>query len=323
MALRTWPVLTVAGFAMFCVGALTADPGALLKKGFDAHNLSGPIGTAFGSSALSGLLIGGGTWLVVYFALVRQRNRRAGLRHLFLLVGLATFAHLAIMLVPVYGALGRDTGQEDLAARGIADSYRKFQSGAAAIDRQPLAHGDAGVVEGFVRANLDQTLGLHRAYVGEVRATGLETIFSQASLAPDPSLSQAEGRLRDITDIVEKYRRLSLLHADRIEADAARLPVSEASRRSVLAGIAAVRPRQYADLKRAWDNEGAIVAEYQAAVGVLRAARGHWAFVEGKLSFERPADLNAFRARLANVRRIVDEEKSLQARIASESPAGG
>lgn len=323
MALRTWPVLTVAGFAMFFVGALTADPGALLKHGFDAHNLSGPIGSAFGSSALSGLLIGGGTWLVVYFALVRQRNRRAGLRHFFLLVGLAAVSHLAIMLVPVYGALGRDTRQEDLAALGIADSYRKLKAGAPAIDRQPLAHGDAGAVEAFVRANLDQTLGLHRAYVGEVRAAGIEAIFSQASLAPDASLSQTEGRLRDIADIVEKYRRLSLMHADQIQVDAARLPVSEASRRSVMAGIAAARPHQDADLKRSWDNEAAIVAEYQAAEAVLHTSRGHWAFVQGKLSFERPADLSAFRGRLANVRRIVEEERGLQARIASENPAGG
>jgi hypothetical protein len=322
VALRTWPVITTAGVVMFIVGALTADPGTLLKQGFDAHDLAGPIASAFRSSAFIGLLLGGGTWLVVYFALVRQRNRQAGLRHFFILVGLATFAHLAIELSPVYGALRRDTRQEDLARQGIVDSYRKLQSGARAIDNRPLAHGDSGVIEAFVRTNLGKSLDLHQAYLGEIRAAGLEAVFSEASLASDANLVRTDAKLREVADIVEKYRRLSLLRADQIDADAQRLPVSDASRQSVLDGIAEARPRQDAEIKQAWNNEAAIVAEYQGAAAQLRAARGHWRFDNGKLVFERQADLNAFRVHLSNVSRIVEEEKSLQARIVAESPAG-
>ena len=321
--MRTWPVVATAAAAMFIVGALTADPRRLLKQGFDAHALAQPVLSALWSSALAGLLLGGGTWLVVYFALVRQRNRRAGRRHFFILTGLAAFSHLAVELAPVYGALTRDTQQEDLAQRGIVDSYRKLQSGATAIDTRPLARGDAGVVEGFVRANLSKSLELHQAYLGEIRAAGLESIFSEANLAPDTNLSRVDAKLRDMTDIVDKYRRLSLLHADQINADAARLPISEAGRKSVLAGIADARQRQDADLKRAWDNEAAIVDEYRGAANLLRGARGHWAFQSGKLAFERPADLKAFRGHIDAVRRIVDEEKALQARVAAENPAGG
>ncbi|MGZ6049841.1 MAG: hypothetical protein ACXWKN_15720, partial [Phenylobacterium sp.] len=314
VALRTWPVIATASVAMFIVGAMTADPSALLKQDFDAHDLSRPIASAFGASALAGLLIGGSTWLVVYFALVRQRNRRAGLRHFFILVGLATFAHLAVVLAPVYGALTRDTRQEDLARVGIVESYRRLQSGAGAIDRRPLAHGDAGVIEGFVRTNLGRSLDLHQAYLGEIRAAGLESIFSESNLGSDANLARTDAKLRDIADIVDKYRRLSLMRADQITAEAERLPVSDASRRSVLDGIAEARPRQDAELKQAWNNEAAIVAEYQGAAGLLRAARGHWGFANGKLVFERQADLNAFRGHLSNVGRIVEEEKSLQAR---------
>jgi hypothetical protein len=315
--------VATAAVAMFIVGALTADPSRLLKQEFDAHALSQPVLSALWSSALAGLVLGGVTWLVVYFALVRQRNRRAGLKHFFLLIGLAAFSHLAVELAPVYGALTRDTGQEDLAQQGIVDSYRKLQSGAATIDNRPLAHGDAGVIEGFVRTNLSKSLELHRAYLGEVRAAGLESIFSEANLAPDANLTRVDGKLRDITDIVEKYRRLSLLRADQINADAGRLPISEAGRKSVLAGIADARQRQDADLRKAWDSEAAIVDEYRGAASLLRAARGHWTFQSGKLAFERPADLNAFRGHIDNVKRIVDEEKALQARIAAENPAGG
>ncbi len=322
MALRTWPVVATASVAMFIVGALTADPSALLKQGFDAHALSKPVLSALWSSTIAGLLLGGVTWLVVYFALVRQRNRRAGVKHFFLLIGLAAFSHLAVELAPVYGALTRDTGQEDLAQQGIIDSYRKLQSGAAAIDSRPLAHGDAGVIEGFVRANLSKSLELHQAYLSEVRAAGLESIFSEASLAPDTNLTRIDGKLHDVTDIVEKYRRLSLLRADQINADAERLPISDAGRKSVLAGIAEARQRQDADLKKAWDGEAAIIDEYRGAAALLRGARGHWTFQDGKLAFERPADLNAFRSHIDNVRRIVDEEKALQARIAAENPAG-
>lgn len=308
---------------MFIIGALTADPSALLKQGFDAHALSKPVLSALWSSALAGLLLGGITWLVVYFALVRQRNRRAGLKHVFILIGLAAFSHLAVELAPVYGALTRDTHQEDLARQGIADSYRKLQSGAATIDNRPLAHGDAGVIEGFVRANLSKSLELHQAYLGEIRAAGLEAIFSEANLAPDANLTRVDGKLRDMTDIVEKYRRLSLLRVDQINTDAARLAISDAGRKSVLAGIADARQRQEADLRKAWDSEAAIVDEYRGAASLLRGARGHWTFQSGKLAFERPADLNAFRGHIDNVRRIVDEEKALQARIAAENPAGG
>lgn len=323
MALRTWPVVATAAVAMFIVGALTSDPGALLKQGFDAHALLQPVLSALWSSTRAGLLLGGVTWLVVYFTLVRQRNRRAGVKHFFLLVGLAGFSHLAVELAPVYGALTRDTHQEDLAQQGIVESYRRFRSGAAAIDGRPLAHGDAGVIEGFVRANLNKSLDLHRAYLNEVRGAGLESIFSEANLAPDPNLTRVDGKLRDVTDIVEKYRRLSLLRADQINADAERLPISDAGRKSVLAGIADARQRQVADLRKAWDSEAEIVDEYRAAASLLRGARGHWTFQDGKLAFERPADLSAFRAHIDNVKRIVDEEKALQARIAAENPAGG
>jgi hypothetical protein len=308
---------------MFIVGALIADPSTLLKQGFDAHALVRPIWSAVWSSAIIGLVLGGITWLVVYFTLVRQRNRRAGLKHFFLLIGLAAFAHLAVELAPVYGALNRDTQQEDLARQGIVDSYRKVQAGAAAIDNRPLAHGDAGLIEGFVRANLSKSLALHQAYLGEVRAAGLESIFSEASLAPDTNLTRIDGKLRDITDIVEKYRRLSLLRADQINADAARLRISDAGRKSVLGGIADARQRQDADLKKAWDSEAAIIDEYRGAAALLRGSRGHWTFESGKLAFERPADLSAFRGHIQNVRRIVDEERALQARIAAENPAGG
>jgi hypothetical protein len=323
VALRTWPVVATAAVAMFFIGALTADPRRLLKQEFDAHALGQPVLSALWSSALAGLMLGGVTWLVVYFAIVRQRNRRAGLKHFFILVGLAGFSHLAVELAPVYGALTRDTQQEDLAQQGIVDSYRKLQSGATAIDNRPLAHGDAGVIEGFVRTNLRKSLALHQAYLGEIRAAGLESIFSEANLGADTNLSRVDGKLRDMTDIVEKYRRLSLLHADQIDAEAERLPISAVGRKSLLAGIADARPRQDADLKKAWGNEAAIVDEYRGAASLLRSTRGHWTFQGGKLAFERPADLNAFRSHIDNVRRIVDEEKALQARIAAENPAGG
>lgn len=276
----TWPLLLAAVALVAVTSVWAADPNDLAA--IDFKNIIDATAGALGAATLSSLFLAGLSWLVLYVVAVRRVNPRASGRYFFILLAVALLTQTAVLLVP-YGG-------------------------------RAAAPGDVATMARFNEANQNAVMNDARSYREEMRATGINTIFSAPSLREDADLVRSRIKIREAQSIVEKYRAKARNRVDGLYGEVRRLPLSEAYKRHMIAAMSKSETRMRGEFERGWALEAATVQEYQNGLNILAEAKGRWAArPNGALVFARQADLVAWRASVGRLERLVAEQQAVQA----------
>lgn len=251
------------------------------------------------------LVLAGIVWAIVWFAFVRPTP---------VLKGPVLFGciYLAILVCGI-SASGFAKIQGETARASILEMQRRMANGDRNIDATPVAKGEAGIVEGFIKGRMVLAASRLDDYEREMKATGIQEMFSKASLTRPDALTSVEASITSAEAVVEKYAGLNAGLYQEGAQQVATLAISPAVRQQLLDGMAQASEQQKPLVDEAWSLQRHILKEYRWALAVLKA--GRWKFQGDTLVFARPADLVAFNQHLDAVDALVKRQDEVWAAL--------
>jgi hypothetical protein len=313
---RVWGLVIAAIVAV--VGALIALPDVIRTTAPDlrAGDYAGPAGAVAGSAFVIALII----WGVLYLTFIRSRAPERGLAYFLILFAVAAVTQGGIIAAAKSVAVRQQANQaasNDQMRTALGEMKKAVATvmnpNGGAVDMHVHATGEAGELERATKTMMVSVSNANRDYRAEIAALGFPAIVQPAQLATAAGVARARVKLREGRAVVTKYRALNETLIVNARAAIAGAAMSDATKKSALEGFDGSVARDKARREHLWDDEDAIFAEFALAMDGLAHARGPWKTVGREIMFSNARDLESYRAHMANVRRLSQEENAITA----------
>ena len=175
------------------------------------------------------------------------------------------------------------------------------------------ATGEVGKMEVVLKTMVNRMTAQRREYELELEAVGWSKVLDGERLKDDPTLSQSRVMLKQANDIVARYQsRTDSVYAQ-IRRDIENSDLTVSSKTSMIAGFDKTAEQGKAQAKELWSLETQVLHKIESVFDLLSARRGSWQIQDGRVMFQRQADLDLYNTYLTNVQSIVARQEQLQA----------
>lgn len=259
-------------------------------------------------------------WVVFYFLFIRNRGSKIG-----------SIAFAAIFLALFTGALFSAKKQKQQATQAVSSIQQELNrlvEGATdsngsptrldrAVSKAPVATGEFGEMERFMKSVLDKNVALRNDYLLEFEAIGWVSILDAKRIKNDASLSKSRAMVDRAKAIVDKYeaKTAEMLQGARAEIDS--LNLSDTSKKSMLAGFEKGVSESAKQLDEQWRLEKETVRQFEN-IFLMLAANKEWVVDGDQLLFYTEEDLAQYNSYLQTIQDLTQQQELLQKRNLSE-----
>lgn len=211
-----------------------------------------------------------------------------------------------VALLSVMGAIGNagkyQQGREDQAASAhalrsdVEKISQAVESGApiAYLDPKATVGGEAGEIQGFVKAYLNQAISENNEYLAELEAIGWVGVLDPARVSKDPGLRDSKVIIANAKATVEKFRERWHQMQIRTRSAVSGMDTSTAMKRGFVVGFADQSNRAAAEAAQVWEMETQIVATAEDMIELLNVKRSTWTIETGQFAFSDEQVLSEF-----------------------------
>lgn len=207
--------------------------------------------------------------------------------------------------------------QQSIAAVELAAS--SGQAPPTLLPITPATSGEIGKIEIFLKTMVNRVLSQHREYELELEAIGWSNILDGSRLKNDSTLTESRTMIQQAKDIVTKYQlRTDKLYAQ-MRRDIETSDMSAESKRSMLTGFDEKLSQGKSQAAELWSLEEQVLGQIENVFNLLSARRGGWQIQDGRVMFQRQADLELFNSYIEKVQAIVIKQKQVQSAAFQEA----
>lgn len=180
------------------------------------------------------------------------------------------------------------------------------------LDTAPVAKGDSGEMERFMKTQMNKMVSLRNDYLLELDAIGWDKIFDMDRIKQDSSLVESKAMIKKAKDIVVKYKEKThnLFEGSRMEID--NLNLSGNSKQEFIRGYEDGIANARTKTDTLWDLEAKVVSEFESIFALLDARKSSWAIQNGQILFADNSDLDTFNSYIAKIQELTAKEEAIQ-----------
>lgn len=254
-------------------------------------------------------------WIIYYLCFIRKKG---------LVIALISYAIIhTSFIVPSYisgikqfnDIVNTVRSMENKIDEAIDLSFEN-QSSPEKVTSQKQLHASTasnpGKFENYINAYMDRAITLRKNYISELNQIGWNTILDTNRINQDTTLRESEKIIENAKTIVLKYRKLSDELLINPQKEVNKVPLEGSIKESFLSGVKKGHDPGKKYLDKHWDLEEKAILEFENIVKLLKATKGAWKIIDGKIYFANSDDLNKFNAFIFSIHSITEEQLTMQ-----------
>lgn len=176
----------------------------------------------------------------------------------------------------------------------------------------PQGDSDMDRAVAIAKTMVNRMAAQRRDYETELDRLGWASVLEPQRLARDTDLSQSRALVRSAHAVVEKYRAQTPQLIEQARQDIETRSASPAARDEMMRGFNRAIEVSLPRAQELWRLELRAVDQFDTILDLLATRKGAWGVEQGQIAFQQQADLDRFRALLAEVQKISAQQEQLQ-----------
>jgi len=292
--------------------ALALVCAAILGYGFFySKNTTSNLAYLIGFSFPLALLI----WAIFYSAVARKRGAK-----------IAGFSFLAIYISMIANGLIGYSHHKQEAKQAISEIKKQYSELIDSstdsqgfpkridkpIDTTPIASGEFGEMERFLKEIMNQMASQRNDYLLELEAIGWNSILDANRIKADKTFIEGKVTIQKAKVVVAKYTKITQSSYKDIKDNISSLDISESSKKEMLTGFNRELRKSKATVDAMWTLEAKTISEFDKIITLLAAKKSAWAVEGEQILFYNDSDLERFNSYIATIQNIVKQQEAIQ-----------
>lgn len=210
--------------------------------------------------------------------------------------------------VQALSSIQQDISRMEAAAKGQSRLPTRVKRGTA---HAPIASGEFGEVERFIKEQFDRIVAQRNDYLLELEAIGWDSILDANRIRNDPTLFESRAMIERAKAIVDKHEKKTAVLMQEAREHIELLNVSEIKKKDMLSGFEKAMAKSGKQVAEQWGLEKQVLFQVENIVRLL-AANKTWRVEGGQILFYNDDELARFNSYIRAIQDLTQRQEKFQ-----------